>query len=328
MTTLVTGAAGFIGFHVCRALLARGETVTGVDSLNAYYDPALKKARIAALEEEKKETFIFHRMDITDRGRMQDLARLYPHISAIIHLAAQPGVRHALKEPFSYTQNNVEGQLGMLELCRGLKKLNHFVYASSSAVYGGNTKLPFSENDRVDHPVSLYAATKKAGELMTDTYVHLFGIPATGLRFFTVYGPWGRPDMAYYLFTKALYEGTPIALYENGELKRDFTYIDDIAAGVLAALERTPRGHVIYNLGNHRSENVRTLVTLLEESTGKKAIIRNDPPPPGEMRETFADITRASRYLGFTPRTPLERGVPLFVKWYRQYHKEIVSRSS
>lgn len=327
MTILITGAAGFIGFHVCRALRIQGESVIGIDNLNAYYDPVLKKARLAALEQDTgKNPFLFYRMDIADRGRMQDLARLHPDIDVVIHLAAQPGVRYALKEPFSYVESNVFGQLSVLELCRQLTHLKHLIYASSSSVYGGNTKLPFSENDRVDHPVSLYAATKKAGELMADTYTHLFSIPATGLRFFTVYGPWGRPDMAYYLFTKALFEGAPITLYEKGELKRDFTYIDDIVAGVLASVARPPAGHTIYNLGNHRSEPVKKLVALLEEATGRKAFFKEEPLPPGDMRETFADITRAARHLGFSPRTALEEGIPKFVAWYQQYYGGIRAR--
>ena len=323
MTVLVTGAAGFIGFHVSRALLARGERVIGVDNLNDYYDVRLKEARLKELAAEPG--FAFARLDIAAEDAIAALAGREPAIDRIVHLAAQAGVRYSITNPGAYIRDNVQGQYVLLELCRRLDRLRHFVYASSSSVYGGNRKLPFSIADRVDQPVSLYAATKRSDELISHAYSHLFRIPATGLRFFTVYGPWGRPDMAMFLFTKAILAGEPIQLFNHGNMRRDFTYIDDVAAGILAVLERPPpqgdaAPHRLYNLGHHRAEELRHLVELIERATGRKAIVELAPMPPGDVPETFADIEASVRDFGFAPRTPLDEGVPRFVAWYREYH--------
>jgi len=325
MAILVTGSAGFIGYHVSRALLARGERVIGVDSLNAYYDPALKRARLAELEPE--EGFAFVHADVADLAAMSALAAQHRDaLTHVVHLAAQAGVRHSLKAPFDYVHSNLEGHMVILEICRHqLPGLEHLVYASSSSVYGGNTKVPFSVDDRVDQPVSLYAATKRADELMSHAYAHLYRIPSTGLRFFTVYGPWGRPDMAAFLFADAITQGRPIRLYNDGNMERDFTYIDDITAGVLAALDRPPDGesapHALYNLGNHRPVALRRFVEVLEQALGLKATIELAPLPPGDVVRTFADIEASRHDLGFAPRTPIEAGLPRFVDWYRAYHR-------
>ncbi|MCD6035081.1 MAG: NAD-dependent epimerase/dehydratase family protein [Rickettsiales bacterium] len=324
MTTLITGAAGFIGYHVAEALLARSEKVVGVDNLNSYYDVALKKARLSQLESHKN--FLFRHIDITDRSAMEALARNHPEITHIIHLAAQPGVRYSLENPLAYIESNIIGQMVILELARHhLPKLEHLVYASSSSVYGGNTKLPFSVNDPVDSPVSLYAATKKADELMGHCYSHLYGIPMTGLRFFTVYGPWGRPDMATYSFTKAIFDGKPIQVYNQGDMKRDFTYVDDIVQGVLATRTRAPSAasgvpHKVYNLGNHQAEPLLRFIEVLENAVGKKAIIELKPMQDGDVKETYADITETTRDLGFKPTTSIDVGLPKFVEWFRGYH--------
>ena len=323
MTILVTGAAGFIGFHTCRALLDRGERVIGVDNLNDYYDVRLKEARLERLR--ASSGFSFSRLDISAERALAELAAREPAIDRIVHLAAQAGVRHSLTNPGAYVRDNIQGHYLLLELCRHLEGLRHLVYASSSSVYGGNRKLPFAVGDRADEPVSLYAATKRADELISYAYSHLYRIPATGLRFFTVYGPWGRPDMAMYIFTKAILAGEPIRLFNYGNMRRDFSYIDDIVAGILAALERPPpregkTPHRLYNLGQHRAEELRRLVELLERATGRKAIVELAPMPPGDVPETFADIEASARDFGFAPRTPLDEGVPRFVEWYRSYH--------
>jgi UDP-glucuronate 4-epimerase len=322
MAVLVTGSAGFIGYHVAHALLARGEQVIGLDSLNAYYDPGLKRARLERLQAQPR--FTFEHADIADLAAMRELARRH-EIDAVVHLAAQAGVRHSLDAPFDYVHNNLQGHLVILEICRhDLPKLRHLVYASSSSVYGGNAKVPFAVEDRVDQPISLYAATKRSNELMSHCYSHLFGIPATALRFFTVYGPWGRPDMAAYLFASAIVQGRPITLNNRGDMKRDFTYIDDITAGVLAALDRPPSGsgapHAVYNLGNHRPVELRRFVEILEVALGRKAEIRLADLPPGDVVATFAEIEASRRDLGFEPKTPIEVGLPRFVEWYREYH--------
>jgi UDP-glucuronate 4-epimerase len=322
MSILVTGSAGFIGFHVSQALLARGEQVIGLDSLNAYYDPGLKRARLERLQTEP--AFAFEHVDLADLAAMQALAGRH-EIDRVVHLAAQAGVRHSLQAPFDYVHNNLQGHLVILEICRhALLNLRHLVYASSSSVYGGNSKVPFAVEDRVDQPISLYAATKRSNELMSHCYSHLFGIPATGLRFFTVYGPWGRPDMAAYVFARAITQGRPITLNNRGDMKRDFTYIDDIVAGVLAALDRPPSfsgaPHAIYNLGNHRPVELRRFVEVLEEALGRKAEIRLADLPPGDVVATFAEIEASRRDLGFEPKTPIEVGLPRFVEWYREYH--------
>jgi len=324
MTVLVTGSAGFIGYHVSAALLARGDEVLGVDNLNPYYDPALKRARLERLQ--ASPGFTFERADVADRPAMTALARRErQRIRGVVHLAAQAGVRHSLEAPFDYVQSNLVGHMVMLESCRHeLPELRHLVYASSSSVYGGNTKVPFAVEDRVDQPLSLYAATKRADELMSHCYSHLYRLPATGLRFFTVYGPWGRPDMAAFLFADAITAGQPITLNNQGEMQRDFTYIDDIVAGVLAALDRPPTGadgapHRLYNLGNHRPVELRHFVAVLERALGQKAEIRLAPLPPGDVVRTCADIAASQRDLGFEPKTPIEDGLPRFVAWYREY---------
>ncbi len=326
MTILVTGSAGFIGYHVSMALLARDELVLGVDDLNSYYDPALKRARLERLG--AHAGFVFEQADVADLEAIQGLARRRrDEITGVVHLAAQAGVRHSLKAPFDYVRSNLVGQMVMLEVCRHeLPALRHLVYASSSSVYGGNTKTPFAVEDRVDRPISLYAATKRADELMSHCYSHLYRIPATGLRFFTVYGSWGRPDMAAFLFADAITAGRPITLYNDGEMERDFTYVDDITAGVLAALDRPPSAdgeapHKLYNLGNHRPVPLRHFVSVLEEALEKRAEIRLAPLPPGDVVRTCADIETSRRDLGFEPRTPIEQGLPRFVAWYRDYHR-------
>ena len=325
MTVLVTGVAGFIGFHVATALLARGERVVGVDNLNDYYDVTVKEARLAELED--RPGFDFHYLDLADRRTTEAVLARHPDVDRVVHLAAQAGVRHSLVDPHIYVRSNVEGQLVVLEACRRLKRLRHLVYASSSSVYGGSTRLPFALDDPVDRPLSLYGATKRAAELMAMSYSHLFALPATGLRFFTVYGPWGRPDMAAYIFTRAILAGLPIRLFNDGAMKRDFTYIDDIVGGVLAALDRPPaagggdRPHRLYNLGNSRAEPLTRFVAVLERACGRTATVEPAPMQPGDVTETFADITAATRDLGFRPATTIDEGVPRFVAWYRAYHR-------
>ncbi|MCS6780601.1 MAG: SDR family NAD(P)-dependent oxidoreductase [Geminicoccaceae bacterium] len=326
MSVLVTGAAGFVGMHVCKALLARGEAVLGIDNLNAYYDPALKQARLAELERERG--FRFTRLDIAEAEAMAAFAREHAgEIDAVVHLAAQAGVRWSIERPFEYVRSNLEGHMVVLETCRHhLPRLRHLVYASSSSVYGANEKVPFSIEDPVDKPVSLYAATKRADEILSQVYAHLYRIPQTGLRFFTVYGPWGRPDMAYYAFTDAIVAGRPITLFNEGRMRRDFTWIGDVVEGVLAALDRPPSAepgrppHRLYNLGNHEPVELRRFVAVLEEAIGKKAEIRLAPMQPGDVVETFADIEATTRDLGWRPTTPIEEGLPRFVAWHRAYH--------
>lgn len=318
---LVTGAAGFIGFHAAERLLAEGADVLGIDNLNAYYEVSLKEARLARLS--AKSTFRFRPLDVSDRNAMGALAQEFPAIDGILHLAAQAGVRHSLKDPYAYVQSNVMGQVVMLEFARACKNLRHFVYASSSSVYGDNTKLPFAVDDPVTRPNSLYAATKRADELIGHTYAHLYGLPATGLRFFTVYGPWGRPDMAAFLFTRAILAGQPIKVFNRGEMWRDFTYIDDITNGVLRALDRPPAGappHAIYNLGNHRSEKLTEFIAVLERALGRKAEMQFEPLQPGDVPATYADIEASRRDLGFEPSTPITVGIPRFVEWYRAHY--------
>ena len=324
MSVLVTGAAGFIGSHVCQALLAQGEQVHGVDDLNAYYDPALKRARLARIE--KRTGFTFHRADIADAEAMAAAAAAAKPLRAVVHFAAQAGVRHSVEHPMDYVRSNIAGQLVVLEMCRAADGLEHLVYASSSSVYGGNTKQPFAITDRVDTPISLYAATKRADELMGHTYAHLFRIPSTGLRFFTVYGPWGRPDMATYIFTKAIFEGRPIAVYNHGDMRRDFTYIDDIVDGVLRVLARPPADdgsnapHRLYNIGNNTPEPLLRFIGLIEQALGKTAEKILLPIQPGDVPKTYADIDDLRRDTGFVPRTAIDEGIPRFVEWYREYH--------
>lgn len=321
MTVLVTGAAGFIGFHTCKALAAQGRQVVGIDILNDYYDPQLKRARLAELE--KLDGFSFVQADIAEREAMEAVAASNPEIEVIVNLAAQAGVRYSLVNPYAYTRSNVEGHLVMLEMARHLKNFKHFVYASSSSVYGANTELPFTIEERVDQPVSLYAATKRAGELMTHCYARLYGIPSTGLRFFTVYGPWGRPDMAAWIFTRKILAGEPIEVFNEGDMRRDFTFIDDIIQGVLSVVDHVPDGDVpaaVYNLGNHRSEKLTDFIATLEVALGKKAEVILMPMQQGDVKETFADIEASRRDLGFEPATSISEGVPRFVEWYRRYH--------
>ncbi len=319
---LVTGVAGFIGSHVARVLLARGERVLGVDNFSPYYDPVLKFARLKPLRE--NADFAFVEADISDRAAMEALAVQHPGIDRIVHLAAQPGVRHSKVDPYIYVQTNVMGHLVMLELARRLgPALRHFVYASSSSVYGGNRTLPFATTDRVDRPVSLYAATKRADELMTESYVHQYGLKATGLRYFTVYGPWGRPDMSPWIFAKAIHEGRPIGLAHLGFVKRDFSYIDDIAAGTVAALDHPPEGpaHRVYNLGTTRGEDLVRVIELFEKALGRPANVELKPGEPGDMQETAADISASTRDLGWTPTVSIDEGIPRFVEWFRTYNK-------
>ena len=318
MTILVTGAAGFIGYHVAKALLDRGERVLGLDNMSPYYDPALKRARLARLE---GKAFSFQSLDLSHRDEVAAFGRRHPEIDRIVHLAAQAGVRHSLDHPFDYVDANVTAQLTMLELGRHLPGLKNLVYASSSSVYGANTRLPFSTSDRTDDPISLYAATKKAGEMMATAYTRLYGFGAVGLRFFTVYGPWGRPDMSAFLFTKAILEGKPIQVFNNGDMRRDFTYIDDIVQGVIAALDRPVRAHRLYNLGNNRAEPLLRFIEMIETATGRKAIVELKPMQQGDVKETFADILASTRDLGFKPTTPIDVGIPRFVEWYRAFYK-------
>jgi UDP-glucuronate 4-epimerase len=320
MTILITGVAGFVGSQVARALLARGEAVLGIDNFSPYYDPVLKFARVKPLRDSKAFTFL--ELDIADREAMLALADRHREVDRVIHLAAQPGVRQSVTDPYIYTQTNVMGHLVVLELARRFPALRHFVYASSSSVYGANSKLPFSVEDRVDHPVSVYAATKRAGELMTDTYVHLHKLKATGLRYFTVYGPWGRPDMSPYIFAKAIHEGTTINLFHLGFVKRDFSYIDDIVAGTLAALDKPAAepSHRLYNLGAAGSEDILHVIELFEKAIGKKAKVELKPGEPGDMLETAADITETVRDFGWTPKVAVEEGIPKFVEWFKAYN--------
>jgi len=324
MTILVTGAAGFIGSHVCIKLLERGEKVFGVDNLNDYYDVSLKQARLARFQDH--ENFTFRQVNIADREAMEAAVAEVGPIRKAVHLAAQAGVRYSLTNPYAYIETNLMGHTVVLEACRHAPEFEHLVYASSSSVYGGNKKMPFSVEDRVDQPVSLYAATKKADELISHSYSHLYGIPATGLRFFTVYGPWGRPDMALWIFTKAIFAGDPIPLFNGGDMQRDFTYIDDIVDGTIRALDLPPTAdgdkppHRVFNIGNHRTEELMKLVDILETEIGIKAERQLLPMQDGDVKKTSADISAIQEATGYQPRTSIEEGIPAFVKWYRDYH--------
>jgi UDP-glucuronate 4-epimerase len=331
---LVTGAAGFIGFHLCRRLLERGDAVLGLDNVNPYYDVRLKEARLAQLTSHPR--FRFTKLDLEDRAGLEALFAAY-RFPRVVHLAAQAGVRYSLTNPHAYTGSNVEGFLNILEGCRHTK-VEHLVYASTSSVYGGNTHMPFSVHDNVDHPVSLYAATKKANELMAHCYAHLYRIPCTGLRFFTVYGPWGRPDMALFLFTKAILEGRPIEVFNHGRMQRDFTYIDDIVEGVIRVLDRPaapdaewigdrpdPSGssapYRLYNIGNHQPVELLRFIEVLEQALGKTAEKKFLPLQAGDVPATYADVADLTRDVGFKPATPIEVGIERFVEWYRGYYK-------
>ena len=331
---LVTGAAGFIGFHVSRRLLARGDEVVGLDNLNNYYDVRLKHARLNQLEGQKG--FSFRQLDLGDRGAM---ARTFAEdrLQKVVHLAAQAGVRYSLTNPHAYIDSNVSGFMNILEGCRH-NAVEHLVYASSSSVYGANTQMPFSVHQNVDHPVSLYAATKKANELMAHTYAHLYGLPCTGLRFFTVYGPLGRPDMALFLFTRAILEGRPIDVFNHGKMRRDFTYIDDIVEGVIRTLDHTAAPNAnwsganpdpatsqapyrLYNIGNHQPVELMYLIETLEKTLGKTAGKNMLPIQPGDVPATYADVEALTEDIGFKPATPIETGVRRFVEWYREFYK-------
>ena len=330
MRVLVTGAAGFIGFCLTRALLARGDEVVGIDNLNDYYQVSLKQDRVAALKAQAGNRFTFHALDFSDMAALS-AALDGVTIDRIAHLGAQAGVRYSLENPQAYVASNLAGHVNLLELARH-RAVEHMVYASSSSVYGGNTKLPFAVEDRTDHPVSLYAATKRADELMSETYAHLFRLPLTGLRFFTVYGPWGRPDMMLWNFTRRILAGEPIPVFNHGDMYRDFTYIDDIVAGVVACLDHAPaddgtekaggsiKPHALYNIGNSQCEALMKVVGLLEQACGKKAEIEWLPMQPGDVHKTYADISAIQRDLGYAPTTDIELGVPNFVRWYREYH--------
>ncbi len=330
MAVLVTGAAGFIGAATSRALLERGDEVIGIDNLNDYYDPSLKRARLDGLAADFPGQFRFERIDFADAEEINLIVNGFD-LESIVHLGAQAGVRYSLENPQAYVQANFVGHCNMLEIARRHQP-RHMVYASSSSVYGANKSLPFRVEDRVDHPLSLYAATKKADELVSECYSNLYRLPVTGLRFFTVYGPWGRPDMAMWIFTKALYAGEPLPLYNCGEMRRDFTYIDDIVRGVVACLDGPPADdgsvkaggsvapHAIYNIGNSRSEDLMRVVELLEGATGRKALLDPQPMQPGDVKETFADISAIELDHGFKPSTTIDEGVPRFVGWYREYH--------
>ena len=332
---LITGVAGFIGYHLGKRLLAAGDAITGVDSLNDYYDVNLKNARLAQLQ--KHGQFTFFKADLADR---EAIHRLFSEgkFDVVVNLAAQPGVRYSLKNPHAYIDSNIVGFLNVLEGCRH-NRVKHLVFASSSSVYGANTKMPFSVHHNVDHPVSLYAATKKSNELMAHSYAHLYNIPCTGLRFFTVYGPWGRPDMAYFLFTNAISAGKPIDVFNHGKMKRDFTYIDDIVEGVVRVIERVPRPdpawsgdnptpstsyapYKLYNIGNNNTVELMRFIEVLEECLGKKAVKNFLPMQDGDVPATYADVDDLIRDTGFKPVTPIETGLQKFVTWYRDYYKK------
>ncbi|MFZ5805621.1 MAG: NAD-dependent epimerase [Verrucomicrobiota bacterium] len=336
MRYFITGAAGFIGCFVSKRLLEEGHRVVGMDNFNDYYDPSLKKNRLAQIRKHKNFTFI--RANIENRAVIERAfhGRTY---DCVIHLAAQAGVRYSLKNPHAYAQSNLLGFVNILEACRH-RKVKHFVYASSSSVYGGNTQMPFSVHDNVDHPVSLYAATKKANELMAHTYAHLYGLPCTGLRFFTVYGPWGRPDMAYFSFTKAIFEGKAINIFNHGKMQRDFTYIDDIVDGVVKISRCIPRPNPrwnnkhpdpgdswaparIFNIGNHQPVKLMKFIETLEACIGKKAKKKYLPMQPGDVQATYADITDLQQAIGFQPSTNIQTGLRAFVNWYRKYYRVV-----
>lgn len=324
MHILLTGAAGFIGMHTAQRLLARGDTVVGIDNLNDYYDVGLKQARLAPLKEHPG--FRFSQTDVADRAAMTELFA-GERFDAVVHLAAQAGVRYSITHPNAYLDSNLSGFGHVLEGCRA-QQVRHLVYASSSSVYGGNTKMPFAETDTVDHPVSLYAATKKANELMAHTYSHLYRIPTTGLRFFTVYGPWGRPDMAYFLFTKAILAGKSIPVFNHGRMQRDFTYIDDIVEGVLRVLDKpaTPESeggapYRVFNIGNHQPVPLLDFIGCIEQALGQSAEKEWLPMQDGDVPATYASTDALRDWVGFAPSTPLADGIARFVAWYRQYYR-------
>src|SRR6266700_606811 len=333
-TVLVTGAAGFIGFHVAQRLLSEGSKVVGLDSVNDYYDPALKQARLDVLR--RNADFSFVKLDLADRTATQSLFEQH-RFPAVVHLAAQAGVRYSVEHPHAYVDANIEGFLNVLEGCRH-NACQHLVFASSSSVYGANTQLPFAVSDNVDHPISLYAASKQANELMAHAYSHLYGIPTTGLRFFTVYGPWGRPDMAMFIFARAILAGKPIRLFNHGKMRRDFTYVDDVSKAIVRLLDHPPKGDPdwngrepdpatsaapwrIYNIGNSRPEELTYVISLLEKECGRTAVKEMLPMQPGDVEATYADVADLERDIGFRPATSIEDGIAQFAKWYRDFHR-------
>ncbi len=324
MAVLVTGSAGFIGFHVARALLDCGKTVVGVDNLNDYYEVSLKEARLAQLQ--ASDRFEFRKLDIADAAAVDGLFDAYSEIDRIIQLAAQAGVRYSLINPAAYVHSNFNGHFNIMEAARARENIMHLVFASSSSVYAGLTNPPFKITDATDTPISLYAATKKSGEAMCHSYAHLFDIPTTSLRFFTVYGPWGRPDMAAQIFPGKIVKGEPIDVFNNGDMRRDFTFIDDIVAGVVSALDRPPSRtegkatYAVYNLGNNRAENLMDFIKAIEDELGRKAEINFLPLQPGDVSETWADIDSTRRDLGYDPATPISEGVPKLIAWFREYY--------
>lgn len=323
---LVTGAAGFIGFHTALRLLKQGRYVVGIDNMNDYYDVTLKEARLAQLKE--FDAFTFVHVDISDKEAMENLWRNEGPFLEVIHLAAQAGVRYSLENPYSYITSNCMGHVTVMEMCRYTEGFKHLVYASSSSVYGGNKKLPYMVGDPVDQPISIYAATKRADELMSYTYAHLYNMPQTGMRFFTVYGPWGRPDMALFIFTKAICEGKKIPIFNNGKMRRDFTYVDDIVSGILATLENPPKAekddapHRILNIGNNTCETLMDFVGVIEKELGKTAEIEYLPMQDGDVPETYADITQTTHFTGYKATTSIHEGIPHFIDWYKEYYGE------
>jgi len=312
---LITGSAGFIGFHLAKSLLEDGYELLGIDNLNSYYNPKLKKDRLGILS--KYNNFSFQNVDISDRKSITKPFNSF-NPNKVVNLAAQAGVRYSIENPYSYINSNIVGFNNLIELCRH-NNVDGFIYASSSSVYGGNTKMPFSVTDRVDNPISLYAATKKANELIANSYSHLYGLRTTGLRFFTVYGPWGRPDMAIYIFTKNILASKPISVFNNGDMKRDFTYIDDIVSGTRAAIDKNYKCE-IFNLGNNKSEALMDIISIIEEFVCKKAIIDFMPMQPGDVKKSFADIEKSKDLLNFSPNTNIKDGINFFIDWFLKYH--------
>lgn len=325
MSVLVTGAAGFLGMHVALRLLKRGERVVGIDDLNEYYSLELKEARLAELEEHRG--FAFHYLDIGDADSVAKVLAMHPDIDGVVHLAAQVGVGHSHDRPQDFLHTNVSGMFILLDACRELPRLCHIVYGSSSAVYGGNRKVPFAESDPADNPRSIYAASKRADELLASAYAHLTRVPVTGLRLFAIYGPWGRPDMFYMTFTEAILARRPVRVYNKGDFRRDFTYVDDAAAGIIAALDRPPMvegpietPHRILNIGNDHADSLTAFIREIERATGERAIIEDEPMKPDDLLETYADLALARLLLEYEPRTPLSEGVPRFVEWYQRHY--------
>ena len=316
---LITGAAGFIGYHLCKSLIEDGYKVLGIDNLNDYYDTNLKKARLKQLKHFKN--FTFNKVDIADRGSLTKSFQSF-NPQKIVNLAAQPGVRYSIKNPYAYINSNLVGFLNIIELCRN-NEVKNFIYASSSSVYGGNKKMPFNVEDRVNQPLALYGATKRANELIAHSYSHLYGLHTTALRYFTVYGPWYRPDMAMFIFTQKIMAGKPIPVFNNGDMKRDFTYIDDIISGTRSAIEKNYKCE-IFNLGNSKSESLMDLIGIIEKNLGKKAQIEYLPMQPGDVKESLADIKKSTEKLGYKPITTINKGIPQFIKWYKEYYSVLI----